>query len=64
MVMGSNTTKWTNPDPCLVLSESDSFLCTNFDFLEEKNRRHFFVILTYKAMQFMTKQLPRKVHIF
>ena len=33
--------KWTILDPCLVLSESDSKLYTNFDFVKEKNHRHF-----------------------
>ena len=34
--MGASTVKWTCPDPCLVLSESDSKLYTNFEFCEEK----------------------------
>jgi len=33
--------KWTILDPCLVLSESDSKLYTNFDFVKEKNHRYF-----------------------
>ena len=27
--IGASTVKWTAPDPCLVLSESDSVVCTN-----------------------------------
>ena len=51
--------KWTAPDPCLVLSESGSILCTNFEFCEEKNHRHLKNILIYKAKQFiMTKTNP------
>ena len=34
--VGASTVKWTAPDPCLVLSESDSILCTNFESCEEK----------------------------
>ena len=33
---GASTVKWTNLDPCLMLSESDSKLYTNFEFGEEK----------------------------
>ena len=33
---GASTTKWTTLDPCLVLIESKSILCTNFEFCEEK----------------------------
>ena len=39
--MGASTVKWTTLDPYLVLSESDSILCTNFEFCEEINHRHF-----------------------
>ena len=63
--MGANTVKWTNPDPCLVLSGSDSILCTNFEFREEKNHRHFKNILIYKAEQFMmTKKFQEKLTYF
>jgi hypothetical protein len=34
--MGASTVKWTTPDPCLMFSESDSKLNTNFEFCEEK----------------------------
>ena len=34
--MGASTVKWTTPNPCLVSSESDSKLYTNFEFCEEK----------------------------
>ena len=63
--LGASTVKWTTPDPCLVLTESDSLLCTNFEFCEEINHRHFKNILIYKAKQFMmTKRIPRKVYLF
>ena len=63
--MGVSTVKWTTHDPCLVLSEGDSILCTNVEFCEENNDRHFKDILIYKAKQFMmTNTNPRKVHIF
>ena len=39
--LGASTIKWTTLDPCLVFSESDSKLYTNFEFCEEKNHRHF-----------------------
>ena len=37
---GASMVKWTILDPCLVLSESDSKLYTDFDFVKEKNSRH------------------------
>jgi hypothetical protein len=45
-----------------VLSESESSLCTNFKFCEEKNHTHF---MMYKAKQFMmTKKNSKKsLHI-
>ena len=61
--MGASTIKWIAPNPCLVLSESDSKLCTNFEFCKgekkkkKNNRRHSINILIYKAKKFMmTKQ--------
>jgi hypothetical protein len=33
---GASTVKWIAPDPCLVLSESDSKLYSNFELCEEK----------------------------
>ena len=63
--LGASMVKWTAPDPCLVLSESDSILCLNFEFCEEKTHRHSKNILIYKAKQFMmTKRIPRKVYLF
>jgi hypothetical protein len=60
--VGASTVKWTTPHPCLVLSESESSLCTNFKFCEEKNHTHF---MMYKAKQFMmTKKNSKKsLHI-
>jgi hypothetical protein len=34
--MGVSTIKWIATDLCLVLSESDFILCTNFEFCEKK----------------------------
>ena len=34
--MGASTVMWTTPDPCLMLSESDSIFYTNFEFCEKK----------------------------
>ena len=34
--MGASTVKWRTHDLCLVLSESDSKLCTNFEICEGK----------------------------
>ena len=34
--VGASMVKWTGPLPCLVLSEGDSILHTNFEFCEEK----------------------------
>ena len=52
-------------DPCLVLSESDSKLYSNFEYCEERNHRHWKNILIYKARHFsMTKSIPRIVYIF
>ena len=33
--VGASTVKWTTPNPCIVLCESDSSLCTNIEFYEE-----------------------------
>ena len=33
---GASTVKWTSLDPCLVVSESDSILYTNFKSCEKK----------------------------
>jgi hypothetical protein len=51
-----------NPCPCMVLSESDSKLCTTFEFgLKKNNHIHFKKRIDYKAKQFMmTKIIPRK----
>jgi hypothetical protein len=65
MHVGANTVKCTNPNPYLVLSESDSILCTNTEFCKEKHHRHFLNKLIYKDKQFMmTFKIPRKFHIF
>ena len=33
---GASTVKWIAPDPCPMLSESDSKLYSNFELCEEK----------------------------
>jgi hypothetical protein len=55
---------WTTPDPCLVLSESDSKLYNNFEFFDEKYYKYLSNIFIYKAKHLMmTKKIPRKVYI-
>ena len=54
--MGASMVKWTTPNPCLVLSESDLVLCINFEYCEGKNHGHFESALIYKAKQFMMTQ--------
>jgi hypothetical protein len=39
--MDASMVKLTTHDPCLVLSESDSKLCTKFEICEEKSNGHF-----------------------
>ena len=58
--LGARAVKWTNPDPCLVLSESDSSLYTNFKFCKEKKHIHLNNILMYKSKQFMMIQKFQK----
>ena len=38
--MVASTVQWITPDPCLVLSESDSILYADFKYCEENNHRH------------------------
>ena len=54
--MDASTVKWTTFDICLVLSEIDLNLNTNFKFVKENNHKHFENILIYKAEQFMMTQ--------
>ena len=57
--------KWTAPDHCLGLSESDSNLDINFEFCDEKTHRDLKNILVYKVNQnMMTKTIWRDVYIF
>jgi hypothetical protein len=57
--------KWTALDPCLVFSESDIKLYTNFEFCEGKNHIHFKNTPIYKAKQTMTttKNSKKNLHI-
>ena len=56
--------KLTSQDPYLVLSESDSMLCINFEFCEERSHKIFKRILIHKAKQFMTTFFfKRSLHI-
>ena len=51
--------KWTSLDPPLMLSEIDSKLYTNLDFVQNKYHTHLRDILIYKAKQFIvTKRIP------
>ena len=45
--VGASTIKWTTLNPCLVFSESNSILYTNF--CEVKYHRHFKNILIHNA---------------
>ena len=38
--LGASTIKWTIMDPWIGLSDSDSTLYVDFDFLEVKNHEH------------------------
>jgi len=61
---GCKHNMWTTPDPCLVLSESDSKLYNNFEFFDEKYYKYLSNIFIYKAKHLMmTKKIPRKVYI-
>jgi hypothetical protein len=63
--MGASTVKWTTPNPCLVFSENDSKLYTNFEVCEKRNHKHSRNILIYKAKQIMmAKKIPRKTYVF
>ena len=48
-IKGTSTIKWTTLAPCRGLSESNSKLYTNLNFLREKNDKHFKNTLIYKA---------------
>ena len=48
--MGTTTVKWTTLDSCLVLSESDGILYTNFEFCEDKIDQRFIEDLQSQAM--------------
>ena len=63
--VGASTLKWTCPNPCLVSTENDSKVYTNFDFFGEKNHRNFYNIFTYKAKKLMMtkKKLQESLHI-
>ena len=63
LYMGASMVKWTTPNPCLVLSESDLKLYTNLELCEEINHRHIKRI--YKAKQYMmTKNFQEKPTYF
>ena len=64
--MGASRVKWITPNSCLVLSESDSELYTNFEFCEEANHRD--ILKTYwftkPSQLWWPKKLQRKsLHI-
>ena len=41
MYVGANTVKWTTPDPCSGLSESDPKIFANFEFYKIEIHKHF-----------------------
>jgi hypothetical protein len=58
--------KWITPNPCLVLSERDSKLYTNFEFCEEKIIdiwKKIYIDLQSQAI-YDDKCVSRKVYIF
>ena len=60
-MLGVSTVKWTTPYPCLVFSEGDLKLYTNFEFCDDTNHRHLKNILIYKANETtMTKNSSKK----
>ena len=59
-VLGASTVKRTTPNPYLVLSESGSILCINFEFVKN-NLIHFKNMLIYKAEQFMMIIFLKKI---
>ena len=64
MHLGASRVKWTTHDPCLVLSETELILYTNFEVCDEKNHRHFKNILRTNLLIMITKKIPRNVYIF
>lgn len=65
--LGASTVKWTAPDLCLVLSASDSILCTIFEFCGGKSHRQMslkkHIDLQSQAIHADKKKTPRKVYI-
>ena len=57
--------KWTTLDHSLELSESDSILCTNFEFCEGKTLSRFQEHADIQSQAIADeKTIPRKVYIF
>ena len=63
--MGISMVKWTTPDPCLMLSESDSMLCTSFEFCEGIKSYTFFehIDLQSQSIYDEIKYCKRGLHI-
>ena len=58
LLMGASTVKWTTHDPCLVLSKSDSILCTNFEFCEQT--KILYIFKTYSSAKGSKLWWPKK----
>ena len=62
MVGGASMVKYTTPLPCIVWSESDSKLRTNFELCDEKYHKHLKNTLVHKTKQFvLTRKLQEKI---
>ena len=64
--LGASTVKWTTPYPCLVLSESDSMLYSNFAFvkrqiIKKKSQNH--VDLQSQAIYDEKKISKKSLHV-
>ena len=63
--LGASMVRWTTPDPCLVLSDRDWKLYTNFEFCEEKNHIHVkkHIGLQSHAILWWQKNSMKNLHI-
>ena len=56
--------KWTTPNPCLIFSENDSKLYTNFEFCEGEKHKHLKNIVLQSQAIYDDKKNPKKsLHI-
>ena len=61
-VHGCKHGKETAPDPCLLFTESDSKLYTNFKFCEKNKSHNFFKHIDLQSQEnYVDKKNPRNV---